>query len=162
VNDATGSDYAYSQGNHDKPVLKLGGVAKLTHWPTAAARDHTGGDAERYRGAKSLNGRRSNLNDAVMLSQWATPAHRDYRSEIASDQFNAERWAHTRVKPLSAQATLASGVTPTGSPAEIVKPGQLNPAHSRWLMGYPPAWDACAGTVIPSFRKSRKPSSKHT
>jgi hypothetical protein len=25
VNDAKGSDYAYSQGNHDRPVLKLGG-----------------------------------------------------------------------------------------------------------------------------------------
>ncbi|NLF01137.1 MAG: hypothetical protein GX601_09190 [Anaerolineales bacterium] len=29
VNDATGSKYAYSQGNHDKPVLKLPGVAAL-------------------------------------------------------------------------------------------------------------------------------------
>ena len=29
VNDSKGSDYAYSQGNHDKPCLKLGGAAKL-------------------------------------------------------------------------------------------------------------------------------------
>jgi len=30
VNDATGSQYAYSGGNHDKPVLKLPGAAQLT------------------------------------------------------------------------------------------------------------------------------------
>jgi hypothetical protein len=34
VNDSKGSDYAYSQGNHDRLVLKLGGVAKLAHWTT--------------------------------------------------------------------------------------------------------------------------------
>jgi hypothetical protein len=30
VNDATGSQYSYSQGNHDKPVLKLPGAVQLT------------------------------------------------------------------------------------------------------------------------------------
>lgn len=36
VNDATGSDYAYSSGNHDKPVLKLPGAAKLSAGISAA------------------------------------------------------------------------------------------------------------------------------
>ena len=49
----------------------------------------------------------------------------------------------------------AHGLISSGSPAGTAKPGQLNPAFSRWLMGYPPAWDACAGTAMPSSRKSQ-------
>ena len=56
----------------------------------------------------------------------------------------------------------ALGTAPIGSGAETKNTGQLNPAHSRWLMGYPVAWDDCAPTATPSSRKSPPNSSEPT
>jgi hypothetical protein len=58
---------------------------------------------------------------------------------------NPDGSTRTRLDQLPRQAQLAAfGPTPTGSIAVTVRSGRLNPAHSRWLMGYQKAWDDAA------------------
>lgn len=97
-----------------------------------------------------------------MVSPWATPSARDWKSESATPEFNAERDAHPRGKPLSYEVTLVSGETPASSTAGTAKSGAsrgaLNPAFSGWLMGFPPSWFRCGLLAMTATRSSPKKS----
>jgi hypothetical protein len=72
---------------------------------------------------------------------WPTPAARDWKSEKASDEFNQQRWEHTRGKPLSARkgspqdlqqaATLAGWPTPLANDAKGSAYSYSQGDHSR-------------------------------
>lgn len=140
------NSYRHSPGH-----LKLLGAARLATWPTPNASNGSGGgQAKRF-----LNPDRSNeLNDAVMLAIWPTPQTDNFRSRGGDRKHEMGMDQLARSIPEMGPARItADGRLLTGSSAGTTSGGQLNPAHSRWLMGFPPAWDACAPTVMRSSRK---------
>ena len=145
---------ATSRADGRSRVDQLPRQAVLCGWPTTRANDGTG--------AKIPPGRQGGLalKQAAIFSGWPTPTLTDEKRGAQPPRPWDTGISLNQMAAIAGPARLtASGELLTGSDAGMESGGQLNPAHSRWLMGYPQEWDACAAMVTPLSRSKRKPSS---
>jgi hypothetical protein len=90
------------------------------------------------------------LHNQAYLASWPTPTLHD--AERGGQEKRA--MGETRHGSNLQDFALTTGPTLSGSPAQTESKGQLNPAFSLWLQGYPIAWLACAPSKMKQTRRS--------
>lgn len=144
----------------------LGAQAAMTGWPTT-----TSSDALRHP-SQNFTTKNITLNHAAVFAGWPTPTAQSPNSLRGKGQDPMKRKDQGHAVNLTdavhyldltnAVRLTVFGELLTGSGAGMPSGGQLSPAHSRWLMGLPAEWCACAPMETRSTRKPRKPSSKRS
>ena len=145
---AKGASTTGRRPDGSKATVSLNAVAQASGWPTPMA------------GTPAQNGNNEAGNNdssrkTVALSGWPTPTSRDHKDgkECPNVPLNAllGRVAWLTANPQAARIT-ADGTMLTGCSAGMESGGQLNPAFSGWLQGFP---EACA------MQRSQPACAKH-
>ena len=139
-------------GTERKRLDMLPRVAQLAARPTPNCDDPNNATMD--------SGQYQSLTRTARLAAWPTARAQD-SYERSSNPF-IEKMLTGEFK---AQLTLGRaarfapiGPASTSCPAGTGKRGVLRPGHSRWLMGYPAAWDSCGDTAMLSCRRARRSS----
>lgn len=160
---ASARDWKNGKSNlHGKNARPPNEVAMLAAWCSPISQDakHSGTAPSGPGNAQKL----AYQVQQVDLAAWPSPNVPNGGRSVAPEKMSAtgvtpDGKKHTvSLEHVAKFASVPNGTTQNGFPVSTERRGQLNPAFTRWLMGYPKEWDDCGVTAMRSCRKSRRSS----
>ena len=140
----------------------------------------SGRQISRLRASAHLISANGAISGQSIFTGWTTASARDWKDTVGMTLYRKDGKA--RIDQLPRQAAMLDWSQPSldqngfnqllritrsgrmliGYTGEMESFGQLNPDHTRWIMGYPEEWESCADMVTQSILMQRKSSLKNS